>query len=116
MATLSNFGKAVRKLRIDHDVMLKTLADGIGVSSAYLSGIETGQKPVNAATINKIVKFLGLNNDQANELTKLASETKPDVVIKPTNDYEAELALMFARRLDDDNFNFDELKKLLEEK
>lgn len=114
MAALSSFGKALRKLRIDRDIMLKTLAEGIGVSSAYLSSIETGQKPVNAQTINKIVRYLGLDDKQATELTKLASESRPDVVIKPANDYEAELALMFARRLDDDSFNFDRFKTLLE--
>jgi transcriptional regulator with XRE-family HTH domain len=43
---LTPFGKKVRKLRIDVGVTLKSMADAMGVTSSYLSAIETGKRAV----------------------------------------------------------------------
>lgn len=115
MATLTEFGKKLRKLRIDHEVMLKTMADAIGVSSPYLSAIETGRKPINANILNKMISYLNLSKEQGDELTKLASRLEPDVVIKGNDIYETELALMFARRMDNKSFDLKKLKEFLME-
>ena len=39
--TLTEFGKTLRKARIDHDISLKDLADLLNLSPAFLSGVET---------------------------------------------------------------------------
>ncbi|MGE6361843.1 helix-turn-helix domain-containing protein [Psychrobacter glacincola] len=113
MATVTDFGKKLRKLRIDHEIMLKTMADSIGVSSPYLSAIETGRKPVNAQLLNNIINSLQLSEQEGGELTKLASKLEPDVVIKGNDVYETELALMFARRMDNKSFDLKKLEDFL---
>lgn len=113
MATVTDFGKKLRKLRIDHEVMLKTMADSIGVSSPYLSAIETGRKPVNAHLLNSIINTLQLSEQEGAELTRLASKLEPDVVIKGGDVYETELALMFARRMDNKSFDLKKLEDFL---
>lgn len=113
MATATEFGKMLRILRIENSIMLKDMADGIGVSAPYLSAIETGKKPVNAQLINSIINYLKLDETEANQLVAVASTLKNDVIIKPANDDEAELALMFARRLDNQTLNISEIMQLL---
>lgn len=115
MATVTEFGKMLRILRIQNNVMLKEMADALGVSSPYLSAIETGKKPINAMLLNKMVSFLKLSNEQTNQLIVYASKLEQDVIIKPNNDYEAELAIMFARRLDNHSFDLEKLKQFLME-
>jgi transcriptional regulator with XRE-family HTH domain len=70
--TLTDFGKTLRKLRIDHDVNLKNMADGLGVTSAFLSGVETGRKAINPGLINKISEILNLSDAESLELNSAA--------------------------------------------
>ena len=64
MSKLTDFGKAIRKLRIDYDTNLNELATSIGVSSAFLSAVETGKKPISAELITKITNALGLSKQR----------------------------------------------------
>ncbi|WP_335333622.1 helix-turn-helix domain-containing protein [Candidatus Sodalis pierantonius] len=41
---VSNLGKYLRKLRIDHDMTLRDMADCLGISAAYVSAIELGKR------------------------------------------------------------------------
>ena len=41
---LTEFGKALRRIRLDNDELLKDMADKLKVSSAYLSAVENGKK------------------------------------------------------------------------
>lgn len=113
MANLSEFGKTLRKLRIDHEVMLKTLADATGVTSAYLSAVETGRKPANATLINKITEYLDLNEQKSWELTQAASKAKNDITVKHTSDYGAELTLMFARKMENNSVDLQAFENFL---
>lgn len=115
MATVTDFGKMLRILRIEHDVMLKTMAENIGISAPYLSAIETGKKPITAQLLNKIIDYLNLPAQQANELVAIASKLDQDIIIKPANDCEAELALMFARKMDNKTLDFQKILNLLKE-
>lgn len=115
MATVTEFGKMLRILRIERNVMLKTMAQNIGVSAPYLSAIETGKKPINAHLLNKMIDYLGLSAQQANELVSVASMLEQEVVIKPANDCEAELALMFARKMDNQTLDIQKILTLLKE-
>lgn len=113
MASLSEFGKSLRKLRIDHEIMLKTMADAVGVTSAYLSAVETGKKPTNPSLINKITDYLKLDEDKSWELTEAASKSKNDITVKPSNDYQAELALMFARKMENNSIDLQAFERFL---
>lgn len=113
--TLTDFGKALRKFRIDHEMNLKNMADSLGVTSAFLSGIETGRKALNPVLINKISEILNLSEEESRELNAAASKTLSEVSIKLDNDHEAEIAIMFARKVDEKTIDFDKLRKFLME-
>lgn len=115
MSKLTDFGKAIRKIRIDYDTNLNALASSIGVSSAFLSAVETGKKPVSADLITKITNALGLKKDEESLLTHAASQSVESVVVRPNDAEEAEIALMFARRLQSNSVDLDAIRKILEE-
>ena len=115
MSKLTDFGKAIRKLRIDYDTNLNELATSIGVSSAFLSAVETGKKPISAELITNITNALGLSKAEENLLTHAASQSVDNVTVRTNSPEEAEIALMFARRIQDDTLNMAQLGKILEE-
>jgi transcriptional regulator with XRE-family HTH domain len=45
---LTEFGQYLRKIRIDCGDLLKDMADKLGVTSSYLSAVETGKRNVPA--------------------------------------------------------------------
>ena len=55
---LTEFGKAVRKARIDANETLLSMAKEIGTSPAFLSGMETGRKKIPVEWVEKIVTIL----------------------------------------------------------
>lgn len=54
---LTDFGKLVRKARIDADVTLGQMSDELRVTPAFLSGLETGRKKVPAEWVPKIEHY-----------------------------------------------------------
>lgn len=46
MGNLTEFGKAARRWRIEHDLSLGDMAEALGTSSAVLSAVEHGDKPM----------------------------------------------------------------------
>ncbi|MBM7073487.1 helix-turn-helix transcriptional regulator [Shewanella sp. 202IG2-18] len=114
---LTPFGKAIRKLRIDCSMTLKKMATDVGVSSAYLSAIETGKRQLTDEIFNSIVETLKLDIEVVKQL-KVAADMSTDVVkIKSSSSSEKgkETAVMFARTFDslsDDDFN--EIMNVLE--
>lgn len=70
------FGKAVRKARVDAELTLNTMASVLGVSSGYLSSIETGLKsvpPSVVAGIETLLRTRGLSIPQLGELADLSN-------------------------------------------
>ena len=54
---LTDFGKAVRKARIACDENLVTMAEKLGTTPGYLSGMETGRKRISPEWVEKISQF-----------------------------------------------------------
>jgi transcriptional regulator with XRE-family HTH domain len=79
---LTDFGRAVRKARLDAEETLSTMADGLNVSPAFLSAMETGRKNISDDWVSKITQFfterkvkvekLGIYADVSNESVSLA--------------------------------------------
>lgn len=65
---LSNFGRFIRKYRIDHNITLKEMADKIGISSAFLSAIETGRKSFPDSLENKILENFTFSQNEKEDL------------------------------------------------
>lgn len=115
---LTEFGKVIRKLRIDHSLTLKEVADQIEVSSAYLSGVETGRKPLTMELVNKVIQVMRLSRDEIDEVLSAASRTLEEIklsLMDGKSPEEREVAMMFARRFESQDFDADKWRKLLED-
>ena len=75
---MTPFGKALRRERREVGMMLGQLAEKIGVSTPYLSQIETGVRQVNSRMLTKIFDALELNQADREALTRAAAASKGD--------------------------------------
>ncbi|MBD1572478.1 helix-turn-helix transcriptional regulator [Vibrio sp. S17_S38] len=94
------FGKYLRKIRIEQEILLKDMATALGVSSAYLSSVELGKKSISDAIVSKICSSFNLTQKQVNQLEESVVLSQPsvkiDLVGKSNN--EREMVMSFARR------------------
>ena len=58
---ITEFGKILRKLRKDKDLLLQDMANDIKVSLSYLSLIERGKKEAPISLVEDIVVFYGID-------------------------------------------------------
>lgn len=99
---LTEFGKALRKIRIDRQQLLKDMANALGVSSAYLSAVETGKRRIPQDWVSKIVSNYLLSPEEHISLQKAADESVSDITISLANasPQKRSAVLSFARALD----------------
>ena len=97
---LTKYGRKVRSLRNEHGMRLKDMADNLGVSSAYLSAMETGAKRVPDAMVPKIAELFDLDTKETEVLRALASQSAKEVRISLSkrSNQSKELAAVFARK------------------
>lgn len=98
---LTPFGLYVRKLRLDLGLTLKAMADTLGVSSAYLSSIELGDKPLTAKIAEDAVEFFQdrITSNQIKELREAIARSVDIVPVSSLDSDEKVLVAAFARRL-----------------
>src|SRR6516225_2700957 len=71
------FGETIREMREAQSLGLRTAAERLGISPAYLSRIERGkERPPKPELIKKIARLLG---GDADLLFRLAASTDPDI-------------------------------------
>ena len=79
---MTPFGQRVRALREARGMTLAQMADGLGVSPAYLSALEHGKRGRPTFTlIQGTIHLLGVIWDEADELVRLADLSHPRVTI-----------------------------------
>ena len=95
---MTPFGHRVRELREARGMTLAQMAEGLGVSPAYLSALEHGKRGRPTFTLTQgAIHLLGVIWDEADELVRLADLSHPRVTIDTAGlDPEATL---FANRL-----------------
>jgi transcriptional regulator with XRE-family HTH domain len=100
---MTPFGEKVRALRAQQSVTLKRMATDLGVSSAYLSALEHGNRgrPAPGLTM-KICGYFELIWDEAEELKKLADMSHPRVVVDTAglSPRATELANLLSKTID----------------
>lgn len=114
---LTQFGKELRKIRIENDQILKNMADKLNVTAAYLSAVENGNRRVPDSWINTIAKEYDLSDEKVKNLQRLAYEDRNDINVSfdNTNNQETNLALSFARKFKNLNDNqIEEIQKILD--
>lgn len=105
---LTKFGKELKKIRVDHDEILRDMAAKLNVTAAYLSAVENGNRNVPDSWIHILSDKYQLTEKDVIKLQKAAFEDKGVVKVQfdAQNETEANLALSFARKfreLDDED-------------
>jgi transcriptional regulator with XRE-family HTH domain len=76
------FGARVRQLRRERGLLLKDMAAHLGVSSAYLSALERGERGKPTWTLMQgVLQYFRIIWDEADELVRLADLSDPKVRI-----------------------------------
>ena len=79
---MTPFGERVRRLRRERGLLLKDMAAHLGVSSAYLSALERGERGKPTWTlIQGVIHYFNIIWDEADELARLADLSDPRVKI-----------------------------------
>lgn len=79
---MTPFGRRVRELRERRGITLAQMADGLGVTPAYLSALEHGKRGRPTFTlIQGAIHLLGVIWDEADELVRLADLSHPRVTV-----------------------------------
>ncbi|MBP0617271.1 helix-turn-helix domain-containing protein [Jiella mangrovi] len=80
---MTPFGAKVRELRREKGVTQQDMARALGVSSAYLSALEHGRRGRPTwAMLQRIIGYLGVIWDEAEELERLAELSHPKIVVE----------------------------------
>lgn len=112
---LNDFGKELRKLRIDKSELLKDMADRLQVSPAFISAVETGHKPIPADFVARIAVAYDLGDEERGRLQKGAdaSQTTFKIRLSESSSRQVrETAALLARQFP--NLNSSERDQLLE--
>lgn len=79
---MTPFGLRVRELRRERGRLLKDMAGHLGVSSAYLSALERGERGRPSwALVQAVIQYFNIIWDEADELARLADLSNPRVRI-----------------------------------
>ena len=99
---LTEFGKILRKLRIDRQELLRDMAKNLGVSSAYLSAVETGKRKIPADWCKKIISIYELSPNAIQDLNCAYEISTQEVRISLINasTLKKETSISFAKALD----------------
>jgi transcriptional regulator with XRE-family HTH domain len=98
---MTPFGLFMRKLRLDQGLLLKDVAEVMGVSSAFLSALEHGKKGTPSADfVSSLENKLKLNAAQREELRRSVRDSATHVAIPPkATPLGFQAAHAFARKL-----------------
>lgn len=96
---IGEFGKLLRKIRIDAGEVMQDMAEKLLVSAAYLSAVETTKRPVPAGWPEKIRDLYDLNESLYRTLCDARDQDAKSVVIgiNGADQGKQRLAMSFAR-------------------
>lgn len=113
---MTNFGKILRKLRVDHNERILDMADKIGKSSAFISAVERGQKPIPEGFDDLIIKAYDLSDIQAMAVRQACARSKTSFQLKPNTGLGRDAADLLAKRINElSSSQLKEIKEILEQ-
>ena len=100
---ITEFGKALRTIRIEHDEILKDMAAHLGVTASFLSSVEIGKKNVPASWVARISEVYGLSEQEKIELQVKANDSANAVKLTlfGSSQKQRDMALVLARSFND---------------
>lgn len=79
---MTPFGEAIRRLRAERGITQRQMASALGVSPAYLSALEHGNRSEPSwEFVQRVIGYFNIIWDEAEELQMLAGLSRPKVVI-----------------------------------
>ncbi len=99
---MTPFGQRMRELRAERGLTQQQQAEQLGVSKAYISALETGNRGrPSAPFVDQICAWLGLIWDEAEELKTLAARSHPKPTVDASRSHPAavELANLVAQQI-----------------
>jgi HTH-type transcriptional regulator, competence development regulator len=100
MASVTDFGKEIRKLRIERGETMVEMSARVKKSPSFLSAVETGKKPVPSQLVEDITHAYGLPQKQSAQLRDLAEKSISAFRITPKTDADQSLLAALVRKLD----------------
>jgi len=94
---LTEFGKEVRKARIDANETLVTMAKALDTTPAFLSAMETGSKNIAAKWVTAITDFFKERGVELNNLKELAASANEVVSVEGLTHQQKMLVAGFAK-------------------
>lgn len=116
---VTQYGKILRKIRIDEGEILGDMAKKLDISVAYLSSIENGDRNLPNEFTKKISRIYSLDKNIEKQLVDAEKEyiSQTKISLKHTSPIKRETALIFARtfnNMDDEDMII--IKQLLTRK
>lgn len=98
---MTPFGLFMRTLRLENGLLLKDMAEAMGVSSSFLSALEHGKKGApNADFVSSLENKLKLNATQRSELRRAVRDSATNLAIPAkSTPLGFQAAHAFARKL-----------------
>ncbi len=94
MAT--TFGKELRKLRIDKDETIHSMAKKLGISISYLSAIEAGNRKIPSEMVDTIVNKYHLSKERSEIMRQAEAESSEQIDIDLSTVTAEQRKLVFA--------------------
>lgn len=107
---LTEFGKEVRKARIDANETLVTMAKALETTPAFLSAMETGSKKIATKWVNAITNFFTERGVKVSNLKELAASANEVVSVEGLTHQQKMLVAGLAKS----PFNPEQLKQFAE--
>ena len=100
---ITKFGEYTRDLRIEEEENLRDMAEKLGVSSAFLSAVENGNKKIPKDWLEKISDIYNLTLERKNQLKEIIFEVKNEIVfnLEKMTKKDKDFALVFARSFEE---------------
>ena len=98
---VTSFGKFLRNLRMDAGELFLDMALKLGVSSAFLSGVENAKRKIPEKWLSNIATYYGLSEEKVEEMTDCFHDSNNEIEIglESLQDNQRNLAIAFARKL-----------------
>ena len=99
MSNVTELGKVLRKIRIDHGIVLKDMADVLGITSSYLSAVENGKRKAKLEWVDLLESCYNLTKLEVETLIKLINISIGEIKISIENlsETQQDIAMLFAR-------------------
>lgn len=110
---ITPFGKFCRKIRIDHNEILKDMSTKLGVTLSYLSAVENGKRSVPEDWVEKITELYNLNEDERFALQESVYETEGLIKFRTDEVGENSQQVLMALARKQSDISMNELKEIL---